>query len=462
MPTLDAPVQELNERIMAARGEARELWARFERTRDELAGTPDAIDQNSDGFKAAFEASKAYDEKAGEIAELQETRDRLLAMSGQQRDSQLPPEPHQATERALRSMADRVLGQDAYRELRNSGVLESREAAVGHRLLGEGATRDELRHMLRPELAHALVTGADDLSGGALITPDRQGFVPLRTRPLRLVDMVTIGSTDSDLVEYVEQTSFTNAAAETAEATATSGTSGTAPESGLGLIVRQTNVRELTHFIPATKRALADAGQLQTLIDGMLRLGLDLRLDGQIISGDGVGENLRGIMNTAGLGTVAKVDAVAGNTNVPETKADAIHRGITVVRLAFHEPTAVALHPNDWQELRLARDGDQPVANTSTTAGSHAKGAYLLGKPQEEVAPQIWGIPVVTGAQFTQNTGLVGDFAQAVLWLRSGVDVLASDSHADFFVRRLVAVLAAFRAAFGVLAPGAFCTVTNI
>jgi hypothetical protein len=35
---------------------------------------------------------------------------------------------------------------------------------------------------------------------------------------------------------------------------------------------------------------------------------------------------------------------------------------------------------------------------------------------------------------------------------------MASDSHADFFIRNLVAILGELRAAFGVLRPAAFAT----
>ena len=36
----------------------------------------------------------------------------------------------------------------------------------------------------------------------------------------------------------------------------------------------------------------------------------------------------------------------------------------------------------------------------------------------------------------------------------------ATDSHMDFFIRNLVAILAEMRAAFGVIQPSAFCKVT--
>jgi HK97 family phage major capsid protein len=49
--------------------------------------------------------------------------------------------------------------------------------------------------------------------------------------------------------------------------------------------------------------------------------------------------------------------------------------------------------------------------------------------------------------------------AQAVLWDREQAAVQVSDSHADFFVRNLVAILAEMRAAFGVIRPKAFVVI---
>ena len=62
----------------------------------------------------------------------------------------------------------------------------------------------------------------------------------------------------------------------------------------------------------------------------------------------------------------------------------------------------------------------------------------------------------------TQNTALVGDFHQAILWEREGVSLMVSDQHADFFTRNLLAILAEMRAAFGILDIQGFCTVTAV
>jgi hypothetical protein len=62
----------------------------------------------------------------------------------------------------------------------------------------------------------------------------------------------------------------------------------------------------------------------------------------------------------------------------------------------------------------------------------------------------------------TENTALVGDFRFAMRWAREGTSISMTDSHSDFFVRNLLAILAERRDAFGVLDVQAFCEVTGI
>jgi HK97 family phage major capsid protein len=87
----------------------------------------------------------------------------------------------------------------------------------------------------------------------------------------------------------------------------------------------------------------------------------------------------------------------------------------------------------------------------------------MLGGPAQMAQPTLWGKPVVLTTALTAGTGLVGGFQRgARLWLNSGVDVYVSDSHKDWFQRNVLALLAEIRAAFGVLRPDAFATVTAI
>lgn len=482
--TLEPDVRELNQRISTVREEAATAWTAFDEAREKIAGTDAAKDPESPEFLDAEAKSTAYNQAADKLVGLQDARERLLGMTvngGRHGDAGNGPEDGAARGRSLQlpgamSAGAIALASEGYQRLKATNAFtQNGRKSIDEVLIAAGniddpndqtfqQARDALMRGLRGDeggMFATLVTGADDTSGGALVVPQRlPGItVPMRFRPLRLLDLITVGQTDSDTVEYVEMTGFTNNAAETAEATAASGSSGTKPESALALIERTANVRTIAHWIPATKRALADAGQLRTLIDGILQLGLDLRLDQQIVSGSGSGENLRGIRNTVGIGAVNRVEAATGNTNTPETILDAVHRAITIVRLAFFEPTAVGIHPSDWERIRLARSMVPAVANQAGTAGSYATGDYLMGDPSQAGSERIWGLLPVISPAFAEGHPVIGDYRQAVLWLRQGTQVLASDSHMDFFIRNLVAILAEFRAAFGVLAPPAFCEV---
>ena len=302
-----------------------------------------------------------------------------------------------------------------------------------------------------------LITGVSNTSGGALITNDVYSQITdlVGSRELTMRDVVTKSTTQSDTVEFVRVTTKTSAAAAVAEATTSASPTapgsagplvpaaggGYKPESGMAFERVSTAVKTLAHWIPITKRAAADAGQVRTMVDVFLREGLADILDSQMLTGNGSGENLTGILQTAGILTVGS----AG------TDIDAIVDAIKAVRFTGRRKAdTLVIHPNDWYStgFLLAKD---------------TSGKYLLADPgNASQLANLWGLKVVISDAITENTALVGDFRYAVLWEREGVNVMVSDQHADFFTRNLLAILAEMRAAFGVLDPQAFCTVTAV
>jgi HK97 family phage major capsid protein len=290
-----------------------------------------------------------------------------------------------------------------------------------------------------------LVTGGSATSAGAAVINDRYPTLTdlVGERELTVRDLVTNGSTSSDTVEYVRVTGKTNNASPVVEASATSGTSGTKPESALTLEVVSTTVKTIAHWIPITKRAASDAPQVRTLVDNFLRYGLREEEEDQILNGDGTGENFTGILNTSGILSVGS----AG------TDLDAVVDAIRTVRVTGRRrATAIVMHPNDFWSTGFA------LAKDST-------GNYLLGNGIITTGANnasLWGLRLVVTEAMTENTALVGDFRQAVLWDREQASISVSDSHSDFFIRNMLAVLAEERFAFGVLDPQAFCTVQAI
>ena len=107
------------------------------------------------------------------------------------------------------------------------------------------------------------------------------------------------------------------------------------------------------------------------------------------------------------------------------------------------DPTFVILHTNDAWDIRLAKDGF---------------GRYLLGDPQTQVRPSIWGLDMVQTTTMAQGTFLVGSGnpAAAEIADRMGLTVEISSEDSDNFRRNLLTVRAEKRLALIVKRSASF------
>jgi HK97 family phage major capsid protein len=290
-----------------------------------------------------------------------------------------------------------------------------------------------------------LLFGSSATSGGAFVQNDVQpGYLELLQREINVLSLVPRMTTDSDTVEYVQQTSFTNSAAFVAEATgnARTGTDGTKPESALAFQTVTAPVKTLAHWLPVTNRMLSDASQIRGVINSQLLLGLSLVLESQVISGDGTGENLTGILN-AGINTIAK-----GADN----EVDALFKARTMSRTASKlTPTGIVLNPIDYQQVRLLREN----------AASATLGQYLMGPPNTLGVPTVWGMPVVESEALAENTALVGNFMQGATVFDREQSSIRVGTINEQFIRNIQTILAEQRVTLVVWRPTAFTRVTG-
>lgn len=285
--------------------------------------------------------------------------------------------------------------------------------------------------------AKALVTGVSTTSAGALVRREYAGLVDFPFRELTVRDIISNGRTGSDLIEFPRVTGYTSAAAVTAEATTTPTSfqqagNGLKPQSSMALEKVTTAVRTIAHWIPVTRRALSDAPQIETLIDNFLRVGLELALEAEIITGNGTGEHFLGLDNTPNI-TLQPFD-----TDIKTTSRKALTKARVVGRA--QRITGFILNPYDWESLDLDQD---------------AEDRYYFGGPMVLGQKRLWGQIVVESEAVYQGTGYTGDLKQAMLWDREQATIRMSDGVEDYFVRNLVAILAELRAAFGVFRPPA-------
>jgi HK97 family phage major capsid protein len=306
-----------------------------------------------------------------------------------------------------------------------------------------GVISDSRKGLTSPAIEYkTLITGDSVTSAGAFVQTDYTGiYEPMGRRPLTVRDLVATRRTGTDLVEFVRQTAKVTQAAPVAEANVTEYTgatgqvSGVKPEGAMAFEKVQTGVKTIAVWIPATKRSLSDAAQIRGIIDQELSADLEEELEDQLLSGDGTGENLTGILNTA---NVLEQD---WETDLVTTT----RKAITTLRVDGRtRPTAWLLNPADWERFDLLKDGDN---------------RYYWGGPLTVGQRTLWGIPVVESEAMTEGVAVLADWRKAVLWDRERASIQVSDSHEDFFIRNMVAFLAEMRAAFGIIRPSAFCIV---
>ena len=265
---------------------------------------------------------------------------------------------------------------------------------------------------------------------------ERRAPVDMAMEERTVGDLMLQGTTDRPVIEYYEETTFTNAAAEVAEGIGKA-------EGAIGFTLRTENVRKIAWWIPATDESLADNAFLESQIRGRLAFGVRRREEQQLLTGDGTAPNISGLLDRSGLQTQAK-----GADPTP----DAVYKAMQLVRGAggsgFAEPTGVIFHPNDWTDIKLLRTTD---------------GIYLWGPPSDEGPDRIWGLQVRQTTAMTEGTALVGAFRpHAEVLRRTGITITLSTEHSTYFTENKVAILAEERLALACYRPSAFATVTGI
>lgn len=279
----------------------------------------------------------------------------------------------------------------------------------------------------------SLTTDADG-SAGDLIVPMRvPGIIAPPQRRMTIRDLMTPGRTNSNAIEFVKETGFTNNAATHTE---TAGT--TKPQSEIKFDVVVQAVSTIAHFVLATRQILSDVPQLQSYLEGRLRYGLMYVEENQLLNGGGTGTDLNGIYTQATAYTPPIVPSAAGNM----TKIDVIRLAMLQAFLAEYPASGIALHPSDWADIELTKTEE---------------GAYLFANPQNGTEPRLWRLPVVETQAMTVDKFLVGAFQLgSQIFDREDANVEISTEDSDNFRKNLVTIRGEERIASAVYRPEAF------
>lgn len=386
--------------------------------------TQKALAKISEEVKEIGEKAMAEAKRAGDIsAETKPRVDELLLKQGELQARVLDVEQKMARrgteEPDVPQTAGQLLaGSDEFKAWIDKGGMKSMSAAF-------------VMPVPRASLTSISTTNTTTVG----VNPDVQpGILPGTQRRLTVRDLITPGRTQSNMIQYVKETGFTNSAAPVSE-------SAQKPESTLVYALTQSPVVTIAHWIKASKQILDDMMALQSNIDGRLRYGLKLVEENQLLTGSGSGNNLNGIYTQA---TAYSAPIVVSSP----TAIDVLRLMLLQAELAEYPSTGIVLHPSDWAAIELLKE---------TT------GAYIFANPQSLATPALWGRPVVATQAMTVDTALVGAFQLgAQVFDREDANVVISSENSDDFIKNMVTIRCEERLALAVYRPEAFIRNTNL
>lgn len=264
-----------------------------------------------------------------------------------------------------------------------------------------------------------------------IVAPDRlAGIVPGAFRSLNILDLIPMGVTSSNQIEYTQELAFTNNAAEAAENTAKA-------QTDLTFQLINEPVRTIAHWIKLSKQVLDDAPMLEGYVNRRMVHGVQRRLQFQILRGTGTSPNL------AGLSSNGRHTAFTPTTG--ELALDSINRAKYAVIGADYSPNVVLLNPADWGSIERAK-----TSSGGYVLGDGAAVTYLANG----MIPQVWGMTVITSNDVAAGKFYVLDTNAVEMFNRQSVSIELGFVNDDF-TKNLVTLRAEMRGALAVYQPTA-------
>jgi HK97 family phage major capsid protein len=264
------------------------------------------------------------------------------------------------------------------------------------------------------------------------------GVTGLPMQELRIRDLMTVRTmTTGNSFDFVKQNGRTSGASPQVEGTLKG-------ESTYTWTSASDTVKTIAHFVNASRQALDDIPWMQGTINGELMYGLKLKEEGEILSGDGTGQHLNGLLHQATpYNTGANVSGDQRLDQLRHAKLQARLAG-----LGTFAPDGFVLNPVDMEKIELIK----------TEEGGANKGLYIIGDPRQgPVVKLLWGLPVVESDSIASGTFLTGSFGVgAELIDRMEAMIEISWEHASNFTSNLATILCEERIGMAVRRAEAF------
>lgn len=402
MPELD--IKQLETKMTELQGKLGEYFAK-------------AAEEKAKDGEWRTETKKFIDEKSKEMADMQKQMDAM----DKKANERIVAEPEG------KSFMDAMKEEESLQRL-----MKSKSGQAHIRLEGKQAT-----DILERKTTITTSAGTGYATAGVLTIEKVPGITMEARQTLRVRDVLPARPTQAGVIFFVKVNAPMVIASPVAEGNVK-------PEQALTFTSVSERVKTIATWIPASRQVLDDFDELGGFIRSTMPYYVNLEEELQLLSGDGTGENLHGLIPQATAFNTALLSNAAG-----WNKIDIIGRAIQQTTVAKElQPTFVVLHPTDWWGIRLTKDGF---------------GRYILGDPQQPLTnPNIFGLTVVSTTSIASGTFLTGSGDPAAVEIRDRMEMQVdiSTEHSDYFTRNLVAIRAERREALLVKRPASFITGT--
>jgi|GEM_PF-2951225 len=210
------------------------------------------------------------------------------------------------------------------------------------------------------------------------------------------------------------------------------------PSTGYIPTVKDAAVRKIAGLLDVPDELMDDVVGFRAWIAYELPKAYMDAEDLQIYKGNGTGENILGLWTQAGNQSFPQGTVTAASNTI-----DKIVAGITEVRKLKRATSAVVISAVQWQEILI---------NKSTTK----EYTYPIVLDANGVM-RIGGVPIFWSNVFTDNEGLVGDFARGTaIFQRKSMQIGYFDQNKDNVEKNIITIRLEGRIALPIFYPESF------
>jgi HK97 family phage major capsid protein len=250
------------------------------------------------------------------------------------------------------------------------------------------------------EIKADMTTGADFT--GEVIPADRvPGYKYDPARPQHIRELISQGSTVSDVIRFVKESGYSDGSAMKAEGA-------TLGQTDFDMTASSVNVEKLGAYLRISEEMLADTPQLTSYISTRVPSKLLSKEDDQLLNGDGSAPNLSGIITDAADFDVSSGGAFYQSVN-GANQFDVIIAALNQLSLSNYVADKIIMHPTDFHKILLLKDSNL---------------SYLKDQVFKGLQPVFNGVPVILNTAIAAGSYLLGNFAQGTqMWIRDNVSV---------------------------------------